>query len=199
IPESTAITCVKPEGNSSQLRDSSSGIHPRYSKYYIRTNRGNKVDPTTQFLKDQGVPCEDDVTNPHVYVFSFPQEAPNGGKYRDDISALAQLELWLSYNEWWCEHKPSITVYVRPNEWLEVGAFVYKHFDKMSGISFLPFTDHSYRQAPYQEITKEEYDKLVEKMPKILDLSQLEKYETTDQTTSTREFACTGAQSCELV
>ena len=199
IPESTAITCVKPEGNSSQLRDSSSGIHPRYSKYYIRTNRGNKVDPVSQFLKDQGVPCEDDVTNPYVFVFSFPQEAPNGGRYRDSISALDQLDLWLAYNEWWCEHKPSITVYVRPHEWLEVGAFVYKHFDKMSGISFLPYTDHSYRQAPYQEITKEEYDKLVEKMPKMLDLSQLEKYETTDQTTSTREFACTGAQSCDLV
>ena len=167
IEQSTAITCVKPSGTVSQLVDSASGIHPRYSEYYIRRVRGDVKDPLTRFLMEQGVPYEPDHTNPEtIMVFDFPQQSPKGA--RTEISALEHLELWLMYQDNWCEHKPSITVSVAEDEWMEVGAWVYTNFDKVSGISFLPKSDHSYRQAPYETITADEYAELVKKSPKSI-------------------------------
>ena len=198
IEQSTAVTCVKPSGTVSQLVDAASGIHPRHAKYYLRTNRANKIDPMAHLMKDQGIPCEDDVMKPDVgVVFSFPQKAPEGAIYRNNLSAIEHLNLWLTYQEYWCEHKPSVTISVRDNEWIEVGAFVYKHFELMSGVSFLPFSDHSYRQAPYQDLTEDEYLEWMSKMPQEVNW-HLTDYEKTDTTTSTREFACTGPQGCEL-
>ena len=165
IQESTAITCVKPSGTVSQLCDSASGIHARHSKYYIRTVRGDNKDPLTKFMIDQGVPSEPCVMKPDTTtVFSFPMKSPKGSRIRNELSAIDQLNIWLIYQEHWCEHKPSITVTVKENEWLDVGAFVFKHFDKMSGVSFLPHSDHVYQQAPYQECTKDEYDDMLSKM-----------------------------------
>ena len=159
VPQSAAITCVKPSGTVSQLVDSASGIHARHSEYYIRTVRGDNKDPLTQFMKDAGIPNEPCVMKPGTTtVFSFPQKSPNGAITRNDMTAIEQLELWLTYQRHWCEHKPSVTVTVRDDEWIEVGAWVFKHFDEVSGISFLPHSDHSYKQAPYQECTKEEYE-----------------------------------------
>ena len=198
IPSSTAITCVKPSGTVSQLVNSASGIHPRYSPYYIRTVRGDNKDPLTKFLIDQGVPAEPDVMSPNqTTVFSFPVKSPENSVFRNDRSAIEQLELWKIYQEHWCEHKPSITVYYRDNEFLDVGAWVYKNFDSISGVSFLPHSDHSYRQAPYQEITKEKYEEALAKMPKDIDWSKLSDYEKEDTTTSAKELACT-ALGCEL-
>lgn len=198
IDPATAATCVKPSGTVSQLVDSASGIHTRYSKFYIRTNRGSKNDPVSQFLMMEGIPVEDEIKHPDsTWVFSYPQKAPEGAIVRDDITALDQLRLWLVYAEHWCEHKPSITVYVREDEWLEVGAFVYKHFDLMSGVSFLPHSDHIYPQAPYQEITKDQYEELVAAMPTDIDWARLEAFETEDTTENSKELACTGA-ACEL-
>jgi len=196
INPAAAITCVKPSGTVSQLTDTASGIHPRHAKYYLRTNRGNKIDPVAQLMKDAGIPCENDAANPYAWVFSFPQKAPDHAICRNDISALDHLNLWLIYQEHWCEHKPSITVSVKPHEWLEVGAFVYKYFDLMSGVSFLPYSDHTYRQAPYQDLTEEEYNQWIAKMPTSVDWSKIEEYEKNDQTTGMREFACVG-NSCE--
>jgi len=199
IEPSRAITCVKPSGTVSQLVDAASGIHPRHSKYYIRTNRGNKTDPVAQFMAASGIPFEDDIMNPDTtWVFSFPIKAPEGAVTIADRSALDQLRLWLSYQENWCEHKPSITVHVREDEWLEVGAFVYKHFDLISGISFLPKDDHSYQQAPYQEISEEEYEKLVAEMPDGLDWDALTTFELEDSTETTKELACF-AGACEVL
>lgn len=193
IPVSAATTCVKPSGTVSQLVNSASGIHPRYSKYYIRTVRADKNDPLAKYMVEKGFPVEDDVTKPsHTWVFSFPVESPDGSVMRDDLGAIQQLELWRDYQEYWCEHKPSITVYVRENEWLDVGAWVYANFDKMSGVSFLPHTEHSYRQAPYQEITKEQYEAL--KIPKVDWVFD----EDGDRTTSSQEFACT-AGACDIL
>lgn len=198
INPSAAITCVKPSGTVSQLVDSASGIHPRYSNYYIRTVRTDKKDPIYSFLKDQGVSVEDAIGKEgSTAVFSFPMKAPEGSVMRDDMTAIEQLELWKVYAEHWCEHKPSITVYVREHEWLEVGAWVYKHFDILSGVSFLPHSNHVYKQAPYQEITKEEYERLVEAMPKAIDWTKLSEYETSDMTTGSQELACVSG-ICEL-
>lgn len=199
VNSSTAITCVKPSGTVSQLVDSASGIHPRYSQYYIRRVRADKADPIAKFMEASGFPCEPDVTKAeHVMVFSFPMEAPKGSVQRNDRSAIEQLELWKVYSKYWCEHKPSITVYVKPDEWLKVAAWVYENFDLMSGVSFLPHSEHIYQQAPYEEITKEQYDKLVEAMPKGVEWKDLENFEKEDHTTASQELACT-AGSCEIV
>jgi ribonucleoside-diphosphate reductase alpha chain len=197
IPQSTAITCVKPSGTVSQLVDSASGIHPRYSEYYIRRVRGDVKDPLTQFLVDSGVPCEADVMNPeNMMVFSFPQKSPT--TYRGELTALDHLELWLAYQEYWCEHKPSITVSVAEHEWMSVGAWVYDHFDQVSGISFLPKSDHTYRQAPYEAISKDEYDALVKESPSVIEWERLAEYELEDNTESSQTFACT-SDACEVV
>lgn len=198
IPVSAAITCVKPSGTVSQLVDSASGIHARHSPYYIRTVRADKKDPLAIMMKDMGFPVEDDVTKPqHTYVFSFPQKSPENAIYRKDLSAIEQLELWLTYQRHWCEHKPSVTVSVKEEEWPEVGAWVYNHFDEMSGVSFLPFSDHVYKQAPYQDCTKEEYEALAAKMPKNVDWTKLATYEKQDATTGSQELACV-AGGCEI-
>jgi ribonucleoside-diphosphate reductase alpha chain len=198
INAAAAITCVKPSGTVSQLVDAASGIHARHNEYYVRTVRADRKDPLCQMMVDKGFPAEPDVTKPdHVMVFSFPMKAV-GSVTRNDMSALDHLELWLTYQKYWCEHKPSITVTVREEEWMEVGAWVYKHFDEVSGISFLPHSDHSYRQAPYQDCTKEEYEALLLKIPTNVDWSELKNYEKVDTTSGTQTFACTG-DKCELV
>ena len=198
INSAAAITCVKPSGTISQLVDSASGIHARHSEYYVRTVRADRKDPLCQLMIDKGFPHEPDVTKPDsVEVFSFPMQAV-GSVTRRDMTALQHLELWLQYQRHWSEHKPSITVSIRDHEWLEVGAWVYKNFDEISGISFLPYSDHTYRQAPYTECSKEEYEALQLRIPKGVDWSDLKNYEKTDQTTGTQELACS-AGSCELV
>jgi ribonucleoside-diphosphate reductase alpha chain len=199
IPQSAAITCVKPSGTVSQLVDSASGIHARHSKYYIRTVRGDNKDPLTQFMKEQGIPAEPDVMKPdQTTVFSFPVKAPKNAVVTEDMTAIDQLELWLAYQRNWCEHKPSVTINVRKDEWFEVGAFVYKHFDEMSGVSFLPYNEHTYQQAPYQEVGKSDYENLLSLMPKKIDWSKLSEYEKEDTTKSSQTFACTG-EVCEMV
>jgi ribonucleoside-diphosphate reductase alpha chain len=200
IPESAAITCVKPSGTVSQLVGVSSGMHAWHSPYYIRTVRGSKGDPISAFLKEVGIPVEDDVMKPNdTYVFSFPVKAPEGAIVRNDLTAIEHLNIWLVYQRAWCEHKPSITVSVKEDEWMEVGAWVYKHFDEVSGISFLPHSDHSYKQAPYQEVDKEEYDALVAKMPKDIRWEDLSFYETEDGTSTNATLACSSDGNCELV
>ena len=200
IPESAAITCVKPSGTVSQLVGVSSGMHAWHSPYYIRTVRGAKGDPISTFLKEVGIPVEDDVMKPNdTYVFSFPVKAPEGAIVRNDLTAIEHLNIWLVYQRAWCEHKPSITVSVKEDEWMEVGAWVYKHFDEVSGISFLPHSDHSYKQAPYQEVTEEEYNALVEKMPKEIRWEDLSFYETEDGTSTNATLACSSDGNCELV
>ena len=199
IPQSTAITCVKPSGTVSQLVDSASGIHARHNDYYIRTVRGDNKDPLTQFMKDSGIPNEPDVMKPDsTTVFSFPMKSPEGAVTRTHMSAIEQLEYWLMFQRHWCEHKPSVTVSVKEDEWMDVGAWVYKNFDEVSGISFLPFSDHTYAQAPYQDITKEEYTELFSKMPMSIDWSKLADFEKEDTTSGGRELACT-ADACEVV
>jgi ribonucleoside-diphosphate reductase alpha chain len=199
IPASAAITCVKPSGTVSQLVDSASGIHARHSEYYIRTVRGDIKDPLTQFMKDQGIPNEPCVMKPaSTVVFSFPVKAPTGSVVTSDLTAIEQLETWLTYQRSWCEHKPSVTINVRSDEWLEVGAFVYKHFDEMSGVSFLPYNEHTYQQAPYQEIDKDTYDKALAGMPKGIDWAKLSEYEVEDNTSGTQTLACSG-DVCEMV
>ena len=200
IPESAAITCVKPSGTVSQLVGVSSGMHPWHSPYYIRTVRGSKGDPISTFLKEVGIPVEDDVMKPNdTYVFSFPVKAPEGAIVRNDLTAIQHLDIWLVYQRAWCEHKPSITVSVKEDEWMEVGAWVYKNFDEVSGISFLPHSDHTYKQAPYQEVSKEEYDDLVAKMPKNIRWEDLSFYETEDGTSPSATLACSSDGNCELV
>jgi len=199
IPASAAITCVKPSGTVSQLVDSASGIHARHSSYYIRTVRGDNKDPLTQFMKDQGIPSEPDVMKPDATtVFSFPQKSPEGAVTRNDMTALEQLELWLTYQRHWCEHKPSVTITVKDDEWMEVGAWVYKNFDEVSGVSFLPHSDHTYQQAPYQDCSKREYEEALALMPQKIDWSKLSDYETEDTSKGTSTFACAGG-SCEIV
>lgn len=200
IPQSAATTCVKPSGTVSQLTDTASGIHARHSPYYIRTVRADKKDPLAQMMVEMGFPYEDDVTKPdHTWVFSFPIKSPQGAIYREDMTAIEQLELWLTYQNSWCEHKPSITVSVKEHEWPEVGAWCWKHFDRLSGVSFLPFSDHVYAQAPYQDCTAQEYEALVSKMPQIVDWSSLEKFEKSDQTVGSQELACSAAGGCEIL
>ena len=199
IEQSVAITCVKPSGTVSQLVDSASGIHPRHSPFYIRTVRGDNKDPLTQMMKDAGIPNEPEAFNPdQTTVFSFPMKSPLGAVITTDRTALQQLETWLIYQRHWCEHKPSITVNVKDSEWLEVGAFVYKNFDEMSGVSFLPFSNHTYQQAPYQECGESDYKELLSLMPKSIDWSKLSEYEKEDTTVSSQTMACSG-DSCELV
>jgi ribonucleoside-diphosphate reductase alpha chain len=199
IPTSAAITCVKPSGTVSQLVDSASGIHPRHNPYYIRRVRGDNKDPITQFMKDMGIPNEPDIMKPdHTTVFSFPVKAPSGAITRHDLSAEEHLDLWKIYAEFWCEHKPSITVSVKPDEWVSVGSWLYDNFNIASGLSFLPHSDHIYKQAPYEDCTEEEYNKLKDLMPTAIDWSKLSDYETEDSTKSSMTAACS-AGSCEIV
>ena len=198
INQSAAVTCVKPSGTVSQLVDAASGIHARHNPYYIRTVRGDKKDPLTKLMTEVGFPVEDDEMNPsHTAVFSFPMKVDRGAVFRTDLTAIQQLDLWKIYQEHWCEHKPSVTISVKEDEWMEVGAWVYKDFDQMSGVSFLPFSEHTYRQAPYQDCDREQYEKLLKVMPKDVDWSQLSKYETVDTTVASQELACTSG-SCEI-
>ena len=200
INASAAITCVKPSGTVSQLVGVSSGMHAWHSDYYIRTVRGDKKDPLSTFLKEVGIPVEDDFMKPNdTYVFSFPVKAPEGAITRDHLTAIDHLNTWLVYQRAWCEHKPSITVSVKEDEWMEVGAWVYKHFDEVSGISFLPHSDHSYKQAPYQEVTETEYLELLAKMPSNIRWEDLSFYETEDGTSGTQTLACTSDGNCEIV
>ncbi len=198
IKQSAATTCVKPSGTVSQLVDSASGIHARHNPFYIRTVRGDKKDPLTKMMVDIGFPAEDDVINPsHTTIFSFPMKIDKGSLFRTDLSAIEQLELWLIYQKNWCEHKPSVTISVKEHEWLAVGAWVYKHFNIMSGVSFLPHSDHNYKQSPYQDCNEKEYKMLLEKMPVEIDWSKLTDYEKTDTTVGVQELACT-AGFCEI-
>ena len=199
INKSVAITCVKPSGTVSQLVDSASGIHPRHSQYYIRRVRGDVKDPLTQFMIAAGFPNEPCVHQPdHVAIFEFPQESPSGCTTRNDITAIEHLELWLTYQKSWCEHKPSITISVKEDEWMEVGAFVWKHFDYMSGVSFLPHSDHNHSQLPYEDCTQEDYDSLVLAMPTLDSWEGLSKWETEDTTKGAQTAACASGQ-CEFV
>ena len=199
IPQSTATTCVKPSGTVSQLVDSASGIHTRHSPYYIRTVRGDIKDPLTQFMIAQGVPNEPDVTKPNdTVVFSFPQRAPRGAMCRSDLTAVEHLEIWKTFQEEWCEHKPSVTISVKESEWMDVQAWVWKNWDVISGVSFLPYSEHTYQQAPYQECDKETYQKFVDMSPKEIDWSLLSDFELEDTTTGTQELAC-AAGFCEIV
>ena len=199
ISASAAITCVKPSGTVSQLVDSASGIHARHSEYYIRTVRGDNKDPLTQFMQDAGTPSEACVMKPEsTTVFSFPVKSPAGAVTRNDMSAIEQLELWKMYALEWCEHKPSVTITVRDEEWLKVGAWVYDNFDICSGVSFLPHSDHTYAQAPYQDCDKKVYTDALKAMPKSIDWSKLSDYEKEDNTAGTQTLACSG-DSCEVV
>ena len=199
IPQSAAVTCVKPSGTVSQLVDSASGIHARHNPYYIRTVRADKKDPLAKAMVEAQFPVEDDVMKPeHTYVFSFPMKADPGAVFRTDMTAIEQLELWLKYQMHWCEHKPSVTITVKEHEWMEVGAWVYANWDWMSGVSFLPFSDHTYRQAPYQDCSKEEYEEFKTKMPEAVNWAELlSQFETTDMTEGAQELACV-AGNCEI-
>jgi ribonucleoside-diphosphate reductase alpha chain len=199
IPQSAAVTCVKPSGTVSQLVDSASGIHARHNDYYIRTVRGDNKDPLTMLMKESGFPSEQCVMKPDsTTVFSFPVKAPEGCVTRTEMTAIEQLEMWLIYQRHWCEHKPSVTITVKEEEWMAVGSFVYEYFDEMSGVSFLPHSDHTYRQAPYQDCTKEEYEELEAKMPRVIDWSRLAQYESEDNTKGSQTLAC-AADGCEIV
>ena len=199
INQSTAVTCVKPSGTVSQLVAAASGIHARHNDYYIRTVRADNKDPLCSFMKDKGFPHEADVMKPdNVTVFSFPMKSPDSAICRYDMGALAQLELWLKIADNYCEHKPSVTISVKEHEWLEVGAWCWEHFDSLSGISFLPFSDHSYKQAPYQDTTSENYQEMMGMMPPVIDWGQLKDYEKGDTTSGSQELACTGGV-CEVV
>jgi ribonucleoside-diphosphate reductase alpha chain len=199
INQSVAITCVKPSGTVSQLVDAASGIHARHNPYYVRTVRGDKKDPLTKMMTDMGFPVEDDVMNPaNTAVFSFPMKVDKTAVFRTDMNAIEQLELWLTYQKHWCEHKPSVTISVKEDEWMEVGSWVYKNFDWMSGVSFLPFSEHTYQQAPYQDTDKTGYEFLLKQMPKQVDWTKLSEYETQDMTIGAQELACV-AGACEIV
>jgi ribonucleoside-diphosphate reductase alpha chain len=199
ISQATATTAIKPSGTVSQLVDSASGIHTRHNDYYFRRVRADSKDPIAQLMEDQGIPCEADAMKPSsVKVFTFPMKAPKGAVLRNDRSAIEQLELWLTYQRYYCEHKPSVTISVKEHEWMEVGAWVYKYFDEVSGVSFLPHSDHTYQQAPYEDCTKEQYNELAKSMPKLVDWDLISKYELEDTTIGNKELACTGSV-CELV
>jgi ribonucleoside-triphosphate reductase len=198
INQSVAITCVKPSGTVSQLVDAASGIHARHNPYYIRTVRGDKKDPLTNFMIDKGFPVEDDAMNPsQTVVFSFPVKVDKGAVFRTDMSAIEQLEMWLIYQKHWCEHKPSVTISVKEHEWMDVGAWTYKNFDYMSGVSFLPFSDHTYKQAPYQDTDEAGYKELLKIMPKDVNWADLSEYEASDMTIGSQELAC-AAGNCEI-
>lgn len=198
IEQSAAITCVKPSGTVSQLVNSSSGIHARYADYYIRRVRIDKKDPLCTFMTLQGFPGEQDVMNPNAWVFEFPIKSPDSSRKVKDLSAIDQLEIWKQYQDYWCEHKPSCTIYYNDKSFMEVGAWVWKNFDEISGLSFLPSSDHVYKQAPYEEISKEKYEELEKQMPRNVDWTYLSEYEKEDSTTSSKELACS-AGICEVV
>jgi ribonucleoside-diphosphate reductase alpha chain len=200
ISQSAAITCVKPSGTVSQLVDSASGIHARHNPYYIRTVRADNKDPLCKFMKDAKFPNEPDVMKPkHTTVFSFPMKSPKNAICRTDITAIDQLKIWSTYQKHWCEHKPSITISVKEPEWPEMGNWVWNNFDDISGISFLPFSEHTYRQAPYQDCTEEEYTTTLKAMPKNVDWSLLSSYEEKDFTVGSQELACAADEGCEVV
>jgi ribonucleoside-triphosphate reductase (thioredoxin) len=196
IPPSAAITTVKPSGTVSQLVNSGSGIHPRYAHYYIRRVRADVTDPLAKWMVESGMPYDLDVYNKQNYVFSFPIASDKGAMSRHDISAIDHLELWLKYRTYWTDHNPSVTIYVGENEWMDVGQWVFKNWDEVCGIAFLPKEDdsHSYVQAPYEEIDKDKYAELAAMMPDI-DYSKYEEFD--DNTTSSQELACT-AGVCEI-
>lgn len=199
INPSVAISCIKPSGTVSQLVGTSSGIHPRHGAFYIRSFRQDNKDPLTQMMKDAGIPYEPDVTRPEdATVFMFPVRSPEGAVTRDDVDPISHLELWNAYNKHWAEHQVSITVSIKEDEWMRVGAWVYDHFDELSGVSFLPYDGGSYRQAPFQTCTKEQYEELAAKMPENVDWTKLTEHELEDTTTSSQEYACVGGQ-CEVV
>jgi len=198
INQSVAITCVKPSGTVSQLVDSASGIHPRFSKYYIRRVRSDKKDPLAVFMEQAGFPVEQDVMTPSSSVFSFPVKAPKSSTTVSEVGAMEQLKLWETYQNHWCEHKPSITVYYTDDEFLEVAQWIWENFDLCSGISLLPVSDHVYQQAPYEDISKEKYQELTQQMPMNVDWNDLEQFEKEDNTTGSQELACTGG-ACEIV
>ena len=196
IPQSAAITCVKPSGTVSQLVDSASGIHARHSQYYIRRVRGDKKDPLSAFLTSAGVPAEDCVMRPDsTVVFSFPMKAPEGARLRDDLTAIEHLDVWMMYQRYWCEHKPSVTISVKEDEWMDVGAWVFRNFDEISGVSFLPWAGGTYRQAPYEECTKEQYEEMLSKMPKEIKWDDL--VEVDDNVEGAQTLACV-AGHCEI-
>ena len=200
IERAAAITCVKPSGTVSQLVDSASGIHARHNPYYVRTVRADNKDPLCKMMKAEGFPNEPDVSKPeHTTVFSFPQKSPEGAICRTEMTAWKQLSLWHTYAKEWCEHKPSVTVSIKEEEWVNTAAWVYENFDDISGISFLPFSDHTYRQAPYQDCSEKEYKELLDKMPKKVNWASLAEYETQDYTSASQEFACTSEKGCEIV
>jgi ribonucleoside-diphosphate reductase alpha chain len=198
ISQSVAITCVKPSGTVSQLVDSASGIHPRFSKHYIRRVRSDKKDPLAVFMEQAGFPVEQDVMTPSSSVFSFPVKAPKSSTTVSEVGAMEQLKLWKTYQNHWCEHKPSITVYYTDDEFLEVAQWIWENFDLCSGISLLPVSDHVYQQAPYEDISKEKYQELTQQMPMNVDWNDLEQFEKEDNTTGSQELACTGG-ACEIV
>lgn len=198
IPQSAAVTCVKPEGTASQLTDSSSGLHKRWDKFYLRSIRNDTKDPISQFLIDQGVPHEVDQRNSDSYVFYFPQKAPDETIVRGDTTVIQELEVWRELQEKWCEHKPSATIYVPEENWIEVASWVYDNFDLMSGVAFLPYDPTEYPQAPYQTLTEDEYNQWMEKMPERLDWDKLAEYEKEDNTSSSQQLACTGG-TCEII
>ncbi len=196
IPVSAAITCVKPEGTVSQLTGTASGIHPQHSSYFIRRVRSDNKDPLTQFLKDAGFPSESCVMKPDsTTVFSFPMKVEKGAVLREDLSAIEHLKLWLVFQRHWCEHKPSVTISVNENEWPQVGAWTWEHFDEVTGVSFLPMDGGTYRQAPYESINEEAYNQMVEKMPTTIDWEAMK--ENTDNVEGTQTLACT-AGACEI-
>lgn len=181
----------------SQLTDSASGIHPRHDPYYFRRVRSDNKDPLTKHMINAGIPNEPDVTKPQsTTVFTFPKKAPEGAMMRGDVSAIDHLELWLKYQRHWCEHKPSVTISVKEEEWPTVGAWVWEHFDEMSGVSFLPYDGGTYRQAPYETVTKEQYEELLAKMPKSIDWQAL--IEREDNVEGVQTLACTAAGGCEV-
>jgi ribonucleoside-triphosphate reductase len=194
INQSAAITCVKPSGTVSQLVDSASGIHGRFSPYYIRRVRADARDPLCAVLEAAGVPVETDITSASTKIFSFAKRAPEGAVIAGEQTGLEQLELWTMYQEHWCEHKPSITVYYRDDEYLAIGNWLYNNFDSVSGVSFLPYSDHTYKQAPYEAISEEYYNELVKLMPEVIDWNL---NEASDETTGSQELACVGG-ACEL-
>lgn len=200
IPQSTATTAVKPSGTVSQLVNSASGLHARHSPFYLRTVRADNKDPLTKFLKDAGVYNEPEYLKPDsTTVFYFPQKSPESSVKRDSLGAIEHLEIWKLLQDHWCEHKPSATIYVREDEWMDVGAWVYKNFDNLSGVSFLPYDGGSYKQAPYQEVSEEELNKWIEEHPMPpIDWNDLRFYETEDNTTGSQELACVSGH-CEIV
>lgn len=199
INSSVACTAVKPSGTVSSLVDSAAGIHGRHARHYLRTVRASKNDPLSKVMIDSGLYHEEDVMKPEVdWVFYFPMKSPKTSVLRDDMSAIEQLETWMLYQKYWCEHKPSVTISVKEDEWFKVGAWVYENFEWVSGISFLPASDHVYEQAPYQEITEEEYDEWLKKTPKEIDWGRLSEYEKTDMTVGSQELSCSSAEGCSI-